>query len=403
MSGGFGRAPGKSSSLQEQASKVIAPAAPGKRTLTDQLRAVQGSASSPVQSLSDGPDGRAPVQRQAVDAGYNDIVAAARAPSDGASFQRTGAQGASGPGGPPSHRQQIQCLFGRQDISGMEAHVDGGAPAASRAIGAETCATGHHTALAATARESAESDQQLPATEPIFPSATPAQRKTTTSAATDAGGPPPPGGAGTPLPPDVRTRMETALGASFAAVRVHEDAYAQRIGAQAFTRGVDLFFAPGRFDPRSPQGLELIGHELTHVKQQAEGRVPVTARIDGAPANDDPGLEREADELGAKAARAMAARGATAPHAGAGSQIANAPTAPASHVPVQAKADGAAIDAPPGSEPRVEDLDEVDAADASNASAASMAPIQKAPTGQPGKARRPRRTISRSRSPWQSR
>lgn len=74
----------------------------------------------------------------------------------------------------------------------------------------------------------------------------PLQRRAQAEAAGAAGGPPPSGGGGTPLPPDVRARMEAALGGNFGAVRVHQDGYAHVVGALAFTRGVDIFFAPGR-------------------------------------------------------------------------------------------------------------------------------------------------------------
>ncbi len=120
-----------------------------------------------------------------------------------------------------------------------------------------------------------------------------------------AGGPPPTGGGGTPLPAEVRAQMEDALGGNFSAVRVHTSPYAEVISAHAFTRGTDLFFAPGAYDPTCPQGLHLLGHELVHVVQQAQGRVPVNASIGGAPANTDASLEQEADELGAKAASAL--------------------------------------------------------------------------------------------------
>ncbi len=182
--------------------------------------------------------------------------------------------------------------------------------------------------------------------------------------------------------------MEAALGRNFAAVRVHQDAYAQAIGAQAFTRGTDIFFAPGRFDPGSPQGLELIGHELVHVKQQAEGRVPVTAQIDGAPANDDPALEQEADDLGAKAARGAPAQ-ESGPHAGPGPLPAGAPAAHGNHAPAQAKPDADPVDAaPPDAQPRVEELAGPEAGDALDSGAGSTAPIQKAPTGQPQNGRK---------------
>jgi hypothetical protein len=128
-----------------------------------------------------------------------------------------------------------------------------------------------------------------------------------------------PSGGGAPLPADVRLKMERALGADFSAVRVHEGAEAASVGALAFTRGTDIFFQPGQYDPHSEAGQELLGHELTHVVQQAQGRVAVTTQAKGQGVNDDPALEREADERGARAARGEAAghAGATAAAPGA--------------------------------------------------------------------------------------
>jgi len=168
-----------------------------------------------------------------------------------------------------------------------------------------------------------------------------------------AGGPPPTGGGGTPLPADVRAQMEGALGANFAAVRVHTSPYAEVIGAYAFTRGTDLFFAPGAYDPTCPQGLQLLGHELVHVVQQAQGRVPVNASIGGAPANTDASLEQEADELGAKAASALPPkqRDSAAP------AHATVPIGPADHGPAQMKA---APDADQGAVPAGPRIDELD-------------------------------------------
>ncbi|MBC7976754.1 MAG: DUF4157 domain-containing protein, partial [Myxococcales bacterium] len=183
---------------------------------------------------------------------------------------------------------------------------------------------------------------------------------------------PPSGGGGAPLPPDVRAKMEAALGGKFAGVRVHISSYASTIGARAFTRGTDLFFAPGAYDPTSPQGLQLIGHELTHVVQQAQGRVAANAEIGGAPANTDASLESEADELGAKAASSPSPQ----PHADTG------PThAPSSdpHGPAQLKP---APEADHGAPPAGAYLDEIESAEASGgpANVASGPPIQRAPT-----------------------
>lgn len=97
--------------------------------------------------------------------------------------------------------------------------------------------------------------------------------------------------------------MESAFGADFSAVRIHQGPQAQAVGALAYAQGNDIYFAPGQFNPASERGQEILGHELTHVIQQREGRVQKTAHIKGADINDDPALEREADELGARAAR----------------------------------------------------------------------------------------------------
>jgi hypothetical protein len=107
---------------------------------------------------------------------------------------------------------------------------------------------------------------------------------------------------GAPLRDDVRSRMESAFGADFSAVRIHENGAADAVGAQAYARGTDLYFGPGTYDPDSPQGLELIGHELTHVVQQ-QGRAPGRAQMKSTLIVDDSPLEREADALGARAAR----------------------------------------------------------------------------------------------------
>jgi ribosomal protein S18 acetylase RimI-like enzyme len=108
-------------------------------------------------------------------------------------------------------------------------------------------------------------------------------------------------GGGRPLPDSVRGKMEAALGADFADVRVHVGPQAERIGAIAFTVGSDIYFAPGRFLPDTMHGQQLLGHELAHVVQQRAGRVrnPLGS---GLAIVQDHALEAEADRLGHRAA-----------------------------------------------------------------------------------------------------
>src|SRR5262245_57402328 len=105
------------------------------------------------------------------------------------------------------------------------------------------------------------------------------------------------------LEPRVREQMESAFGADFSNICIREDSEADAIGARAFTRGTDIHFAAGRYQPGTPEGKALIGHELAHVVQKAQGRVRASFQAQGLAINDEPSLEDEADHLGARAAR----------------------------------------------------------------------------------------------------
>ncbi|HEV7371319.1 DUF4157 domain-containing protein [Arenibaculum sp.] len=108
---------------------------------------------------------------------------------------------------------------------------------------------------------------------------------------------------GQPLPPAVQRKMETVFGTGFADVRVHVGPEPAALGAQAFTYGSRIHFAPGRYDPASPAGQRLLGHELAHVVQQRTGRVrnPLAS---GVAIVNDRMLEAEADRMGLRAATA---------------------------------------------------------------------------------------------------
>ncbi len=106
---------------------------------------------------------------------------------------------------------------------------------------------------------------------------------------------------GRTLPESVQKKMESFFRADFSDVRVHVGPEASSIGALAFTYGSNLYFAPGQYEPNSPHGQRLLGHELTHVLQQRAGRVrnPFGA---GVAVVQDPGLEAEAERMGVRVA-----------------------------------------------------------------------------------------------------
>ena len=115
-------------------------------------------------------------------------------------------------------------------------------------------------------------------------------------------------GHGAALDPTLRRRIEPALGTDLGSVRVHADSsLAPRLGAEAFTAGNDIHFAPGRYSPGSSSGMHLLSHELAHVAQnRSGGAAPIARKVierAGAPASDVPGdvrAERGSDVVRAK-------------------------------------------------------------------------------------------------------
>jgi hypothetical protein len=79
-------------------------------------------------------------------------------------------------------------------------------------------------------------------------------------------------GKGQPLPDSTRSFMESRFKSDFGKVRVHSGGdsvqMSKEINAQAFTRGSDIHFAAGKYNPHSSGGQKLLAHELTHVVQQ---------------------------------------------------------------------------------------------------------------------------------------
>ncbi|TFV77497.1 DUF4157 domain-containing protein [Blastococcus sp. CT_GayMR19] len=114
-------------------------------------------------------------------------------------------------------------------------------------------------------------------------------------------------GGGSPLPTDVRTDMETRLGADFGDVRVHTDDKAhdsaRAVHAQAYTVGSDVVFQRGGYDPSSTAGRTTLAHELTHVVQQRSGPVDGTPAAGGIRVSDP--SDRFEREASANAERAM--------------------------------------------------------------------------------------------------
>jgi hypothetical protein len=118
--------------------------------------------------------------------------------------------------------------------------------------------------------------------------------------------------------------MERSFGADFSDVRVHEGGHVSGLRATAYTRGSDVHFAPGKFQPGTEAGDKLIGHELAHVTQQRAGRVSAP-QGKGSPVVADKALEAEADHHGDLAASGrrvpVSTLSGTSGHASGGVQL----------------------------------------------------------------------------------
>ncbi|MET0647220.1 MAG: DUF4157 domain-containing protein [Pyrinomonadaceae bacterium] len=107
-------------------------------------------------------------------------------------------------------------------------------------------------------------------------------------------------GVAQPLDAGVRSGMESAFGEDLGDVRVHTGKgageAAEHLGARAFTRGRDVYFNEGEYNPSTREGKELLAHELAHVLQQ-RGGAPDTQSNRVGTAGD--AFEREAHEAAA--------------------------------------------------------------------------------------------------------
>ncbi len=99
----------------------------------------------------------------------------------------------------------------------------------------------------------------------------------------------------TGLPDQLKSGIESLSGMDMSDTRVHYNSSAPaQLQAHAFAQGNNIHIASGQ--------EQHLPHEAWHVVQQKQGRVKATTQLKGKTLiNDDAGLEREADIMGAKA------------------------------------------------------------------------------------------------------
>lgn len=106
----------------------------------------------------------------------------------------------------------------------------------------------------------------------------------------------------TGIPTQLKDRIEQSTGLSLHDVRVHYNSdLPMKLDALAYTRGNQVEIGPGQ--------ERHLPHELGHVVQQKLGMVRANAmHSSGVALNTDPGLEHQADEIGAGNKVAMVQR-----------------------------------------------------------------------------------------------
>lgn len=100
----------------------------------------------------------------------------------------------------------------------------------------------------------------------------------------------------TGMPSNLKSGLESLSGEDLSGVRVHRNSSKpDEIGAHAYAQGEDIYLGQGQ--------EKHLPHEGWHVVQQKQGRVQPTIQQKSKLINDDAGLEKEADVMGAKAAQ----------------------------------------------------------------------------------------------------
>jgi hypothetical protein len=110
---------------------------------------------------------------------------------------------------------------------------------------------------------------------------------------------------GSPLGDAERNFFEPRLGADFSGVKIHTDEHAagmaEAINAKAFTKGNDIVFAKGEYQPGTGSGKRLMAHELTHVAQQNQSNGDRVNRKEDS-GKEEPGILNNIFSAGTKGA-----------------------------------------------------------------------------------------------------
>ncbi len=114
---------------------------------------------------------------------------------------------------------------------------------------------------------------------------------------------------GQTLSSETRNKMEPLFGHNLSSIRIYADpgaaSAARSIDARAYTVGSDIYFNDGQYAPETPQGDQLLAHEIAHTVQQSKSGTA------GRNADGPPRISRSGDphEQEARDAAALVSQG----------------------------------------------------------------------------------------------
>jgi len=98
------------------------------------------------------------------------------------------------------------------------------------------------------------------------------------------------------IPENLTERIKDSFGIDTNEISIVESSEVAKLGAKATAQGNVISFAPSEYQPNTKEGLELLGHELNHIRDQALNKV--TANITGTNINIDVAHETNSDRAG---------------------------------------------------------------------------------------------------------
>jgi len=98
------------------------------------------------------------------------------------------------------------------------------------------------------------------------------------------------------LPGELSENIENSFGLDPNKISFRESSDVAKMGAKATAQGNVVSFALGEFNPDTKEGRKVLGHELNHVREQAQGKIK--ANVEGTNIHFDPSNEAASDRAG---------------------------------------------------------------------------------------------------------